>query len=279
MLVDTANVAFVIHATYFIGVTNFRASQFVPWSLPAIALSGFILEVSVEQFYAYRIYRLRRGSPYLPTAISAVSLTSFGIGTFYYAKIVEYLHAPSSNFLGFCIAALSCKIICDLLITVGMVYTLSSNRTQVRRANTVLNLLATYAINCGTLNLVFAISCLTLLTTSRSTFLYPPSFFIMVRLYFCAFMSILNSRDNLSETLDRPDGIVNTFTQLSLRVRAGTTVPCAVQVTTETSTNAAIPKNLPPKVSSDSVASFTDSVLAFDREKYPKPPVPGVFTA
>jgi hypothetical protein len=33
-LVDTANVAFVIHATYFIGVTNFgdyRASQFVPW--------------------------------------------------------------------------------------------------------------------------------------------------------------------------------------------------------------------------------------------------------
>jgi hypothetical protein len=53
MLVDTANVAFVIHATYFIGVTNFgdyRASQFVPWSLPAIALSGFILEVSVEQY-------------------------------------------------------------------------------------------------------------------------------------------------------------------------------------------------------------------------------------
>ena len=33
-LVDSANVAFVVHATYFIGVTNFggyRADQFVPW--------------------------------------------------------------------------------------------------------------------------------------------------------------------------------------------------------------------------------------------------------
>jgi len=280
MLVETANVAFVIHATYFIGVTNFGdylANQFVPWSLPAIALSGFILEVSVEQFYAYRIYRLNRGSPYLPTAISAASLTSFVIGIFYCAKIVEYIHVPSSNFLGFCIAALSCKVLCDLLITVGMVYTLLSNRIQVRRTNTVLNLLAIYAINCGTLNLVFAISCLILLTASQNTFIYAPPFFITIRLYFCAFMSILNSRDNLRETLDGPDG-VTTFTQL--RVRTGTTVPCAVQVTTETDTNTAFPKNLPPvKVSSDSDASFTDSVLAFDREKYPKPPVPGVFTA
>ena len=32
-----------------------------------------------------------------------------------------------------CIATLSCDILCDVLITFGMVYTLLSNRTQVRR--------------------------------------------------------------------------------------------------------------------------------------------------
>ncbi|KAH9030664.1 hypothetical protein EDB85DRAFT_1962479 [Lactarius pseudohatsudake] len=50
-----------------------------------------------------------------------------------------------------------------------MVYTLLSNRTQVRRTNSVLNHLAIYSINCGTLTLVFAISCVILvLLTSTS---------------------------------------------------------------------------------------------------------------
>ncbi|KAI9437000.1 hypothetical protein H4582DRAFT_1961199 [Lactarius indigo] len=59
-------------------------------------------------------------------------------------------------------ATLGCKVLCDVLITFGMVHTLLCNHTQVRRTNNVLNLLAVYAINCGALNLVFAISCVTL---------------------------------------------------------------------------------------------------------------------
>ncbi|KAH9021491.1 hypothetical protein EDB84DRAFT_1565272 [Lactarius hengduanensis] len=52
--------------------------------------------------------------------------------------------------------------------------------------------------------------------------IYAPSLFLAIRLSLCAFMSILNSRDNLRETLDGPGGVV-TFTQL--KVRTGTTVP------------------------------------------------------
>lgn len=80
----------------------------------------------------------------------------------------------------------------------------------------------------------------------------------------------LNSRDYLRETFDGPDSAGTTLAQLKVRMR--TTLPCAVQVTTETSTNAAVPKSLPPVDD----ASFTDSVLVFDREKYPMAPVPGV---
>ncbi|KAH9079202.1 hypothetical protein EDB83DRAFT_1244812 [Lactarius deliciosus] len=83
MLIDSTNVVFVIYTTYYIGVTNFgdyRSLHFVPWSLPAIALSGFVLEATVQHFYAYRIYLLNGGSPYLPAAISTISLTAFGIG-------------------------------------------------------------------------------------------------------------------------------------------------------------------------------------------------------
>ncbi|KAI9430266.1 hypothetical protein BJY52DRAFT_1344017 [Lactarius psammicola] len=193
-------------------------------------------------------------------------------------KLLIHLHEPGNRFQDFSVATLSCKVLCDVLITVGMVYTLLSNRTQVRRYNkSVLNLLAIYAINCGTLNLVFAISCVTLvlftftsrvilltitppmkLAKYRKTLVYVPSFFIMTRLYFCAFMAILNSRDNLREMLDRSECVVATLTQFKAHTGRGTIVPCS----------------LPPLPD----ASFSDSVLAFDRETYPLHPVAGDLT-
>ncbi|KAH9040324.1 hypothetical protein EDB83DRAFT_1653975 [Lactarius deliciosus] len=271
MLVDTANLVFNIYTTYHVGVTNFgdyRSNRFKSWSQPATAVSAIILEVSVQHFYAYRIYRLGKGSPYLPVAISAISLTIFGIGTVYTGKVLKHIHESGSRFQELSIAALSCSVTCDILITFGMVYSLLSNRTQFRRTNNVLNLLAIYSINCGTLHLVFAVSCLTLLAKYRDTLLYAPSIFAMSRLYPCAFMSILNSRDNLRETLDGPEDGVVTSTQLN--IRTATTVLYGAQGATESSTDTAVPKSLPPaSISSDK--SF--DVIAFNSEKYLGPPV------
>ncbi|KAH9004836.1 hypothetical protein EDB83DRAFT_773811 [Lactarius deliciosus] len=243
MLVDTANLVFNIYTTYHVGVTNFgdyRSNRFKSWSQPATAVSAIILEVSVQHFYAYRIYR----------------------------RDLKHIHESGSRFQELSIAALSCSVTCDILITFGMVYSLLSNRTQFRRTNNVLNLLAIYSINCGTLHLVFAVSCLTLLAKYRDTLLYAPSIFAMSRLYPCAFMSILNSRDNLRETLDGPEDGVVTSTQLN--IRTATTVLYGAQGATESSTDTAVPKSLPPaSISSDK--SF--DVIAFNSEKYLGPPV------
>jgi hypothetical protein len=214
-----------------------------------------------------------RSSPYLPAAISAISLIAFGFGIVFGTKVLESLASTGNPSQGFFLATVSCNVLCDVLITFGMVYTLFSNRTQVQRTNNVLNLLAIYAINCGILNLAFSTACITLLAVYRNALIYTPPSFIMIRLYFCAFMAILNSRNNLREALDGRESVVTTFTQL--KARTGPTIPGGVQVTTESSTSTTVPRSLPPvKVSSD--ASFSDSVIAFDRGKYPTPPVPGV---
>ncbi|KAH8983441.1 hypothetical protein EDB92DRAFT_1571461 [Lactarius akahatsu] len=227
MLVDTANLVFLIYPTYHLVITKFgvyRFAEFTPWSRAAIALSTVVLDVCVQNFYAYRIYCLGWRSLYLPAAVSIISLTEFseflrssipqnfrlilnrllrGIGIVYSTEVLKHTHdLVVGNF----------PVLCDVLITVGMVYTLLSNRTQVRRTNSVLNLLAIYAINCGTLHLVFAVSCLILFAKYPNTLKYAPSLFIMVRLSLCAFMSILNTRDNLRGTLDGPGGVVSTFT-------------------------------------------------------------------
>ncbi|KAI9437252.1 hypothetical protein H4582DRAFT_336961 [Lactarius indigo] len=216
MLVDSANLVCLNHATYHLIITNFgdyEFDKFTPWSQAAVVISTVVLEVSVQHFYAYRIYCLGWRSPYLPAAISIVSLTEFLIGIVYSTQILKHRDVSElGGFPGIFIATLSVKVLCDVLITVGMVYTLLSNRSRVRRTNNVLNLLAIYAINCGILHLVFAISCVILFTRLQYTLICTPSLFIMVRLSLCAFMAILNSRDNLRETLDGPGGIVSTFT-------------------------------------------------------------------
>ncbi|KAH9027001.1 hypothetical protein EDB85DRAFT_150678 [Lactarius pseudohatsudake] len=166
MLVDSANLVFLIYSTYQLIITDFgdyEFTTFTPWSQAGVVVSTVVLEVSVQHFYAYRIYCLSWRSPYLPAAISVISLTEFGIGIVYSTKILKHTHESElGGFPGVYLATLSFKVLCDVLITVGMVYTLLSNRTRVRRTNNMLNILAIYAVNCGILHLVFAISCVIL---------------------------------------------------------------------------------------------------------------------
>ncbi|KAI9440972.1 hypothetical protein H4582DRAFT_2097673 [Lactarius indigo] len=328
MLVDSANLVFVVYTTYHIGVTNFGdpSSAFKPsaWCLPATTLSAIVLDVLVQHFYAYRIYhrmflfflhlcgayfgQVGGGSLFLPAAISVVSLISLGefppssiLGPFrlnfsdflrysgryvlfFYLWVAEALSSTSAccviilkhindpviHFQSLSIAALSCKVLCDAFIASGMVYYLLSNRTQFRKTNNVLNLLAIYSINCGTLHLAFAISSVALLAKYQDTLIYTPSLFIMYRLSLCG----LNSRDNLRETLDGQDGVVvATLTQLKARTGRGTIVPSDTQDAMEASIDVTVPKSLSPhSVYSD--MSSSASVIAFDREKYPVvPPV------
>jgi len=247
-------------------------------------LSASVLQVSVQHFYAYRIYLLSRGSPYLPAAISVLSLTGFVIGIVFGTKflghLLGHLVGPSYSIedIIFFIAILACDVLCDVLITLGMVYNLLRQRTQVRRTNSVLNLLAIYSINCGTLNSMLSITCIIMGATGKfkDSPKYSPPSLIMIRLYFCAFMAILNSRDNLRETLDRRGGVVSTFSVLS--VCTDTIALGGVRVTTESSINAGVPKSLPP-VKLSSGRSFSDIghvAITFGREQYSIHPVPVV---
>ncbi|KAH9169404.1 hypothetical protein EDB89DRAFT_1908565 [Lactarius sanguifluus] len=306
-LVDTLSLAFCICTTYQFCVTNFGDYQSIvshPCYFGSLRAAVRFHAEFVKQpllkghsFYAYRIYRLGGGSPYFPAAIALSSLV-FSLS----ATALKHIHDPDSghfdarfahrlmmwaavsncrSYQGLCFAGLSCKVLCDALITTGMVYYLLSNRTQVRRTNNVLNLLAIYSINCGTLHLVFSVVCLTSVQPTFTLCLWSNinslnevrqvsryAHICPVLLLHVSAQFLLNSRRYLRETLHGPEGVVATFTQLT--VRTGPTVPWGIEDTTEASTNAAV--SLPPaSVSSDT--SLSDNVIAFDRERYPVPPV------
>jgi hypothetical protein len=178
MVVDTLNMALVCKTTYWIAVTNFgdyTAFQVLPWSIPSAVLSAVVLEVFVRFFYAYRIYLLSRRSLHLPAVISIMSLAAFGIGIVLCVNGLENSAWESSSLKHIFIATLSCDLICDVLVTFGMVYTLLRSRTPVKRTNTVLNLLAIYAINCGILNVVFALFGIILVSFSFTSCVLLPN--------------------------------------------------------------------------------------------------------
>jgi hypothetical protein len=184
---------------------------------------------------------------------------------------LEHIELTGDHFRKIYIATLSCDVLCDALITFGMVYTLFRNRTTFPSTKNVLNLLAIYAINYGALNLVLTISSTILLVTYRDALIYLVPSFIVIRLYFCAFMAILNSRDNLRATLDRQEIVLGTTPKFRLSDTAGA---CGMQVATESSLNTAVSNILPP-VGVSSYAPSSGSIS--DREKYPVSPVPAVF--
>ncbi|KAI0297493.1 hypothetical protein B0F90DRAFT_1669411 [Multifurca ochricompacta] len=300
MIIDSANVAFVTYTAYHAGVTNFgdyRSNASIPWSFPLSLkfLSNISTPVgSIKPIAVPHTFQQR--SPLLThMGKSFTSLTTFAFGVVFVIYLmgrclqvrdeawntdinqsvaIRYC-VPTPGFecvvpnyncpQKFSITTFSCNVLCDLLITVGMVHALLSNRTEVRRMNNVSNAIVVYAINCGLLNLVIAISCLSLLVKYPDALIYTPSFFIIIRLYASAFMAILNSRENLRETLAGPDNAVITLSQLQAATGSAT-VQSDVH---EASGNTAAQKSLPPMASE---ISFSESVIVFDREKYAIPP-------
>ncbi|KAH9982030.1 hypothetical protein BGW80DRAFT_1261096 [Lactifluus volemus] len=81
-----------------------------------------------------------------------------------------------------------------------MVYYLLTRDSKIKRhrsSTSPTTILAVYCINSGFLSLVFATICLVTAICYPCTLIYAPFWFILVRLYSCSFMAMLNSRDHL----------------------------------------------------------------------------------
>ncbi|KAH8990079.1 hypothetical protein EDB92DRAFT_2104130 [Lactarius akahatsu] len=219
--------ALVVHGFYVAGVTNFGdylADLRAPWSLKVQSLIGIILTCSVQQFYAWRIYHLSMGRVHVPVFIVIFSLAELGLGIVYLVHwkvtsqllflfvLLLILHS-SFQYPYFdqakvqipnLTAGLSIQVACDLTITASMVYyLLTRHETVVKRANlAITTVLALYCVNSGALTLVFSITCLATFMRFSHTLIYAPFFFVLVRLYACAFMAVLNSRSRLRTSLN-----------------------------------------------------------------------------
>ncbi|KAJ7284424.1 hypothetical protein C8J57DRAFT_1708909 [Mycena rebaudengoi] len=205
MVLDTLHLALLSESYYGVTVTNFGDYDelgIAPWGLLAQILVGVVMSTLVQLFYAYRIFVLSKKKPFMPILIAICSLAELALGIAYMhnAVKIKFFKDGASN-VPFSTAALSLEVICDVLIAGSMVYYLLRNKTAFAKTNRAINMLVSYAVNSGLLNMMFAICGLVTWLTSTLTLIYAPFFFILVRLYGCSFLSILNSRDKVLDQL------------------------------------------------------------------------------
>jgi len=142
---------------------------------------------------------------HIPTFIFVLSLAELGLGIVYLVHCFQYPYFTQARIqIPNLTAGLSIQVACDLTITVSMVYyLLTRHDTITKRGNLAITaVLSLYCINSGALTLIFAIACLATFVRYSHTLIYAPFFFVLVRLYACAFMAVLNSRDRLRTSLN-----------------------------------------------------------------------------
>jgi len=203
---ESLQMVLLVHAFYIAGITNFGdfiSDRKGPWSLRLQEIFGVLITCAIQQFYAWRIHQFSKhsmGQPYIPGFIVAMSFVELGLGI---AFFIHSLRRPYFNQvteganIRVTIALLCVQVSCDLAIMVSMVYYLYKRCTPVRRTMAMISTLALYFIITGALALVFAILCLVAFVRFSHTTLFLPPFFAVVRIYVCAFLTILNSRDGL----------------------------------------------------------------------------------
>jgi len=146
------------------------------------------------------------------------SFAELGLGIVYFVQSIRYPNYQQATVqMPVAIAILSFQVACDLTITITMVYYLRTRCSRVKRTITAMTTLALYSVMSGVFALIFSISCLITFVRFPRTLIYAPFFLTLVRVYVCAFMAILNSRDRIRTklALDAKNGIMISLSKFS----------------------------------------------------------------
>jgi len=221
IIVESLQMTLLVHAIYTVGVTNFGdfvSDRTAPWSLRAQVLIGNLITGAIQQFYAWRIYQFSRRQTYIPSFIVVTSFAAEALGVAFFVRSFRYRNYQQNvEQKVVAIPILALQVACDLTITASMVYYLYTRCTRAKQTITATTTLALYSIISGALALVFSISCLITFVRFAGTLIFVPFFFVLMRIYVCAFMALLNSRDRIRTKLseEAKDGIMITISRFA----------------------------------------------------------------
>lgn len=186
------------HSVYEYLITNYgnpQALASIPWSLVAEVQATAFIGLFVQSFYATRVYRLSEKNWWLTAIVSSPILPSFAMQTVYTIKMSSYTNLGDLGKIAVLAQTINVlNAVCDIMISIAMVYLLHKSRTGLKQSNTMINRLVIFVVNTGLLTSACATLALILLLASPNTLIYAVFFFTTPRLYANSLFATLNAR-------------------------------------------------------------------------------------
>ncbi|KAF8881868.1 hypothetical protein BD779DRAFT_986110 [Infundibulicybe gibba] len=184
---------FMVHAVYFYTVLqwgNPAGLVNAHWSLEAILLMTFLVELLVHLYFTYRVWIISGRKRIVPAIVLFFTISTFVTG------VCEY---------GSSIKEAKFSIIADG-ITTSLVYYLRQclSETGFSRSNTIVGRLIFYAINIGVLTSAGDLVVLALCASQIPNLYYLALFEIVGNLYANSVLASLNARTTFRDTTQEP---------------------------------------------------------------------------
>ncbi|KAH8994330.1 hypothetical protein EDB86DRAFT_3168474 [Lactarius hatsudake] len=222
--IDALHTIICAYAIYWYLVLNFGNVdnlQYGMWAMNAQVVLSTVIFVSVQLYYARRVYILSQ-SLISPIIIVVLVFIAAFFASFFLAKEIalkrfSYFH--SSTWMSY--IALSSATVGDILIATSMCWSLYRRRTGFARTDSVIMTSMAYSINSGLLTGLLSLASSISIVVSPSSMIWLAFFWAMSKCYVNSLLAMLNSRDHvrgLQSTTDRQD---NPYNISAIRVGPG----------------------------------------------------------
>ncbi|KAF8971826.1 hypothetical protein BDZ97DRAFT_1913722 [Flammula alnicola] len=210
VVIETFQIIVYFQVTYIYLIDNFGnvpGLLTIHWQdsiqLFAMFLSAFI----VQMYFAYCIYAfLEKKKKVIPIIIMVLGLTGIGAGlaqTLITIRMQSFKQLGSTKPITTLQAASSC--LCDITITVSLIFNLGKHKGRVKATNSMLNTLMVNAINRGMLNAICAALNMILFLALPGTFYFFIGLTLSSKLYMNGALATLNSRQHIVKKAQMSD--------------------------------------------------------------------------
>ncbi|KAK0217165.1 hypothetical protein IW262DRAFT_174930 [Armillaria fumosa] len=223
-ILEVLHVAFGSHAIYYyviLHVGDPAALAIATWTVSLnIGITGLIACL-VYLFYARRIYYSSNHNRPLVAVVVVPSICRLGTSmsvTIYSLHLKSFVLFEISSMANLIRASLTLYVVTDLLVAVLLCYFLHSNRTGIKRTNTMINRLIIYAIHNGLITAVADVFVIAFNIAYPNNLVYLSVYQIVANLYSNTFLATLNSRRPTKPINDDFSTNVNTLSLFTFGV-------------------------------------------------------------
>ncbi|KZV66855.1 hypothetical protein PENSPDRAFT_76251 [Peniophora sp. CONT] len=196
---ETIHQAFVGHYCWEYTVKGYNSGQvlFVKrtvWSLSALVLLGGIIGTLVKLYFAFRVYRLGKGSNLATGLICVMALAQLGTATAYAVKSSMIALTELVTLKGLGSTSLALGAATDIVTALTLSFYLNGMRTGYRRSEGLINKLIGFSVRTGALTSAVSLAVLILYQTMPGNFVFISFYFIVCKMYSNSCLATLNVR-------------------------------------------------------------------------------------